>query len=37
MKKYYKRALDNGDKYVFTLIGYSNWSYASMDISKSSM
>lgn len=33
----YKRPLTSGEKYAFTLIGYSNWSYASMDISKSSM
>lgn len=33
----YKRALTKNTKYTFTLMAYSNWGYAEMDIYKSAM
>ena len=33
----YKRPLSKGTKYTFTLMSYSNWSYAEMDIYKTAM
>lgn len=33
----YKRALSKGTKYTFTLMAYSSWTYAEMDIYKSAM